>query len=41
MSYGRKSWAEWLVEEEEAIAQIKMAWEAGINVCFSLVSHFP
>lgn len=32
MSYGSKSWQEWVLEGDEGIAQIKAAFEAGINV---------
>jgi hypothetical protein len=32
MSYGSKTWQDWVVEEEESIKQIKAAWDAGINV---------
>ncbi|PVG01039.1 Aldo/keto reductase [Serendipita vermifera] len=31
MSYGKKSWQRWVLEEEEGIAQIKEAFAAGIN----------
>ncbi|KXS11784.1 aldo/keto reductase [Gonapodya prolifera JEL478] len=31
MSYGLKSWAPWVLEEEEALPVIGKAWEAGIN----------
>ncbi|CAE6476211.1 unnamed protein product [Rhizoctonia solani] len=31
MSYGSKEWANWVVEEEEAIQHIKLAYEAGIQ----------
>ncbi|KAJ3044893.1 hypothetical protein HDV00_000175 [Rhizophlyctis rosea] len=31
MSYGSKSWAEWVLEREEAFPIIKAAWDAGIN----------
>lgn len=31
MSYGQKSWAEWVLGEEEGIAQIKQAYDLGIN----------
>ncbi|PVG01038.1 Aldo/keto reductase [Serendipita vermifera] len=31
MSYGKKSWQGWVLEEEEGIAQIKEAFAAGIN----------
>ncbi|GAB1524290.1 hypothetical protein RhiTH_007443 [Rhizoctonia solani] len=29
--YGKKSWGQWMVEEEEAIKQIKAAYDAGIQ----------
>ena len=32
MSYGSKKWADWVIEEKEAIEHIKVAFEAGINV---------
>jgi hypothetical protein len=32
MSYGTKSWRGWVLEGDEGVAQIKAAWEAGINV---------
>ncbi|EKM52795.1 uncharacterized protein PHACADRAFT_261425 [Phanerochaete carnosa HHB-10118-sp] len=31
MSYGIKSWADWVLEEEEAIKHIKYAYDAGIQ----------
>lgn len=31
MSYGVKGWADWVLEEEEALPHFKAAWEAGIN----------
>jgi aryl-alcohol dehydrogenase (NADP+) len=31
MSYGSKSWREWVLEEKEAVPFIQRAWEAGIN----------
>lgn len=31
MSYGNKNWANWVLEEEEALEHIKFAWDAGIN----------
>jgi aryl-alcohol dehydrogenase-like predicted oxidoreductase len=31
MSYGSSKWLPWVKEEEEALALIKMAWDAGIN----------
>ncbi|PVG01040.1 Aldo/keto reductase [Serendipita vermifera] len=31
MSYGTKSWREWVLEGDEGVAQIKAAFEAGIN----------
>jgi len=31
MSFGSKEWANWVLEEEEAIQQIKTAYEAGIQ----------
>ena len=31
MSYGSKSWREWVLEEKEALPFIQRAWEAGIN----------
>jgi len=31
MSYGDKRWAEWVIEEEEALPIIKYAWDYGIN----------
>lgn len=31
MSYGKKSWADWVLEEEEGIRQIKEAYRLGIN----------
>lgn len=33
MSYGKKEWQQWVLEEKEGIEHIKKAWEAGINVC--------
>ena len=32
MSYGSKSWAEWVLEEKEGIEHIKTAFAAGVNV---------
>ncbi|KXS18751.1 oxidoreductase [Gonapodya prolifera JEL478] len=31
MSYGDKRWAEWVIEEEDALPIIKYAWDSGIN----------
>lgn len=31
MSYGNPAWSPWVKEEEEAIKQIRLAYEAGIN----------
>lgn len=31
MSYGVKGWADWVLEEEEAIPHFQAAWEAGVN----------
>ncbi|CAG8639135.1 13632_t:CDS:1, partial [Acaulospora colombiana] len=40
MTYGKKSWEGWVIEEEEGIAQIKEAFAAGINVqSFHAVPH--
>jgi hypothetical protein len=36
MSYGKKSWREWVLDEQEGIEQIKAAYAAGINVSISL-----
>ena len=35
MSYGSKSWQEWVLEEEEGIKQITEAFKLGINVRLS------
>ena len=32
MSYGSKSWEEWVLEEKDGIEHIKAAFAAGINV---------
>jgi len=31
MSFGDKKWADWVIEEEEALPIIKYAWDLGIN----------
>lgn len=31
MSYGNPKWAPWVIEEQEAIKQIKFAYDHGIN----------
>jgi predicted aldo/keto reductase-like oxidoreductase len=31
MSYGSKKWAEWVLEEEEALPLLEHAYKAGIN----------
>jgi aryl-alcohol dehydrogenase-like predicted oxidoreductase len=34
MSYGSKSWHEWVIDDEETVFKhIKAALDAGINVC--------
>jgi aryl-alcohol dehydrogenase-like predicted oxidoreductase len=34
MSYGSKSWREWVIEDEETVFKhIKAAFDVGINVC--------
>jgi hypothetical protein len=32
MSYGSKSWQEWVLEERDGIEHIKAAFAAGVNV---------
>lgn len=35
MSYGRKGWREWVIEDEETVFKhIKTAFDAGINVSY-------
>jgi aryl-alcohol dehydrogenase-like predicted oxidoreductase len=31
MSYGKKDWAKWVLEEEEALPLLEHAYKAGIN----------
>jgi hypothetical protein len=38
MTYGKKSWREWVLEEQEGIEHIKAAYAAGINVSISLLA---
>jgi predicted aldo/keto reductase-like oxidoreductase len=43
MSYGRKEWAKWVLEESEALPLLEHAYKSGINtwdtVCLPMSSH--
>lgn len=39
MSYGRKQWAEWVLEEEDALPLLKHAYDVGINTWDTVSSY--